>query len=212
MAEKILVYVQALPVSIPASAKKFSDLESAEFRMSHSSKMALAAAASLDTDHKIIAAGFSPILREAVSRGASFVYPMPLCDDPLNQFSFFPKDQNFSTIFVGENPDWVFSGASLAGFLSSKLGYRLDVFDGSSKIKEPRSVILVLDSGNSAPGIDIRRIDPSMDTAINPEGVLGDAVIRKMEETKPEVLSGSLENSVATISRRLRRITRSGWV
>ena len=52
------------------------------------------------------------------------VIPMPLCDDPLEQVSFFPKDE-FSNVLVGENPDWVFSGASLCGVIAGTKGFDL---------------------------------------------------------------------------------------
>jgi hypothetical protein len=204
--QRILVYVQALPTIIPNSAKKFSDLESADYKMSHSSKVALAFA-SKNMSNEIVAAGFSPILREAVARGALKTFSMPLCDDPYQQFSFFPKEK-FSTIIMGENPDWLFSGFSLGGIISAKLGLEILSADGSMSMPA-NSVVVVLDSGDTGSSIDIRRIELSQDTSTHPEGVLGVSSFRRLEETRPEVLTGSPEEVSSIISRRLRRITRT---
>jgi hypothetical protein len=201
--QRILVYVQALPAIIPSSAKKFSDLEATEFRMSHSSKAALAYASKCS--QKILAAGFSPILREAVARGAAGVFPMPLCDDPLQQSSFFPKEK-VSAVVVGENPDWVFSGMSLAGLLSSKLHFGVQ-FSSEPESISPESIVVVLDSGEAVSSIDIRRIESSQGVPVHPEGVLGSSVLRRLEESKTETLTGSPEETSSAISRRLRRIT-----
>ena len=202
--KKILVYVQALPSFIPSSARKFSDLETADFRMSHSSKAALALAAKYS--RKIVAAGFSPILREAVARGASDIFPMPLCDDPLQQVSFFPK-KSYSGVFVGENPDWLFSGMSLAGLIASKWDFGIQV-SSQGQISVDDSVTIVEDSGEVVPNIDIRRIELAQEATSHPEGVLGEASIRRLEETKTESLSGFPDETSSVISRRLRRITR----
>lgn len=203
----ILVYVQAVPVSIPSNARKFTDLETCEFKLSHSSKAALAFATSTFERGELIAAGFSPVLREAVARGAASAFSMPLCDQPLDQFAFFPKGKAFSHIIVGENPDWVFSGASLAGLISVKMNYRFLVYSGPT-VFDSSSVILVPDTGEEASNIDIRRIDLSMNVQVNPEGVIGNSIFRKQEEPKPELLTASVEESEAAISRRLRRIAR----
>jgi hypothetical protein len=202
--EGVLVYVQALPVSIPPSARKFSDLESCEFEMSHASKLALAVASELSS--KVTAAGFSPILRESIARGAASIHSMPLCDDPLMQFSFFPKEE-YSQFLIGENPDWVFSGASLAGVISAKTWYKIKAYNKTSEISS-NEVLIISDLVTEAPAIDIRRIDRSMNATVNPEGVLGRMLLRKMEEAKPEILTGSIEDSTAVIARRLRRIAR----
>lgn len=207
----MLVYVQAIPVSIPASARKFTDLEKSEFKLSHSSKIALAVACGLGSSD-ITAAGFSPILRETVARGASKIHEMPLCDNPQNQSSFFPKAA-FDLTVIGENPDWIFSGASLAGLIARRNHLEVKPYSEDKRIdlEESQAVILVPDSGlEGAPPIDIRRIDRSMEVEVNPEGLLGDYLFRKMEERKPELLSGSPEESAGVIARRLQRITRSG--
>jgi hypothetical protein len=201
----ILVYVQATPVSIPPSTRKFSDIENCDFKMSHSSKVALAAA--LRSNHEILAAGFSPILREAVVRGASSVVSMPLCDDPSKQISFFPRNRRLSQIFVGECQEWIFTGASLAGLLCSKFSLQFRLFLGDAHLDEG-TVFLVPDPGEKVSSIDVRRIDRSMETRVNPEGVLGDASFRKMEEEKPEILTGSTDESASIVCRRLRRIAR----
>jgi len=202
--QKALVYVQALPDFIPSSVRKFTDLETADFRMSHSSQAALALAAKYS--RRIVAAGFSPILREAVARGASDIFPMPLCDDPLHQFSFFPKE-SYSAIFVGENPDWLFSGMSLAGLIASKWGFGIQV-SSQGEISTDNFVTIVQDSGDVVSNIDIRRIELAQGATAHPEGVLGEASIRRLEETKTETFSGPPDETSTVISRRLRRITR----
>jgi hypothetical protein len=202
--QRILVYVQALPAFIPGSAKKFSDLETAEFRMSHSSKAALAYASKYSQE--ILAVGFSPILREAVARGATDIFPMPLCDDPLQQSSLFPKEK-FSAVIVGENPDWIFSGMSLAGLLSSKLHFRVQVSSETASVSRD-SVVVVLDSGEAVSSIDIRRIELSQGIPAHPEGMLGSTVLRRLEESKTETLTGTPKETSSAISRRLRRITK----
>ena len=205
----VLVYVQATPVSIPPSARKFTDLESSEFKMSHSSKMALAVACRLGLSD-VTAIGFSPILREAIARGASKVHATPLCDNPQNQLSFFPKTE-FDLTVIGENPDWIFSGASLAGLISARndIGVRAYSSNHPVDFEKGSAVILVPDNGmEEVPPVNIRRIDRSMEVNVNPEGLLGDSLLRKLDETKPEVLSGSPDESAGVVVRRLKRITR----
>jgi len=204
---RILVYVQAIPVFVPGSARKFTDLETCEFRMSHSSKAALAYT-TVDDSAEIVAAGFSPILREAVARGASSTFSMPLCDDPQKQQSFFPRDANFSSFVIGESPDWVFSGSSLAGVVSVKFGLPLRVRSNQGKL-DHGSVILVLDSGDESTNINVRRIDLAFEAPANPEGVLGESSFRRLEEKRSEALDGAPDEIALVISRRLRRITRS---
>lgn len=199
-----MVYVQALPTFIPSSAKKFSDLETAEFRMSHSSKAALAYAGKYSQE--IVAAGFSPILREAVARGATDVFAMPLCDDPLQQSSFFPKEK-VSTVIVGENPDWLFSGMSLAGVLSSKLHFGIRISSETESIA-PDSVVVVLDSGEVVSNINIRRIELAQGAPVHPEGGPGSSAVKRLEESKSEILTGSPDETSSAILRRLRRITK----
>lgn len=175
--------------------------------MSHSSEVALGFT-SQRGDVELVAAGFPPILREAVARGATSTFSMPLCDDPLEQLSFFPREDRFSTVLVGENPDWVFSGASLAGLISVRMGYNLRVSSGPRGLLQPNCVILALDSGEEVSNIDVRRIILATADHANPEGVLGNSSFRKLDETKPEILTGSPAEMASVISRRLRRITR----
>jgi hypothetical protein len=203
--EKLLVYVQASPVLFPSSARKFSDLETAEFRMSHSSKTALAFAGK-NFSGEIVAAGFSPILREAVARGASRTFPTPLCDDPLRQFSFFPKEK-FSAIILGENPDWLFSGLALGGVISATTGLKVQTATITGAL-EKDSVTVILDSGAADSIIDIRRIEVAQEADSHPEGVLGLASIKKAEEVRSEALTGSAEEISSILSRRLQRMTK----
>jgi len=173
--------------------------------MSHSSKAALAYANRYSQE--IVAAGFSPILREAVARGARGVFAMPLCDDPLQQLSFFPKEK-VSAVVVGENPDWLFSGMSLAGLLSAKLHFGVRISSEPEPIK-PESVVVVLDSGEAVSSIDIRRIELSQGAPVHPEGVLDSRVLRRLEESRTEILTGSPDETSSAISRRLRRIAKA---
>ena len=207
---QILVYVQALPVSVPTSARKFQDLESSEFRMSHSSKAALSFAATLGF-HEIVAAGFSPILREALARGATSCMTMPLCDDPLEQSSFFPKkrDGSFSHIIIGENPEWAFTGATLAGALAESRKSRIRLFQEGDKLEfDEGSITLVKDSGEGLRSIDVRRIKTSSETSVNPDGVLGNSSFSKLEPRRNESLTGNAKEISSLLSRRIMRIVR----
>jgi len=231
---RILVYVQAVPSSVPPSLKQFSDLETCDFNMSHSSRVALSFASTLGFSD-IVAAGFSPIMKEALARGASSCYSMPLCDDPFDQISFFPTD-DFSNIVVGENPDWVFSGASLCGAIIGAKGFDLAPI---SKELPPNSIMLVPDSGEETSGVDIRRISFSSSSMItasfnaalrgmevprqvkdlgrkdamkdlasskNPERVFGSSIFAKSETKRSEQVSGSPKEIVSTLTRRIRRL------
>ena len=201
------MYVQALPTSVPPTAKNFKDIEGSDFRMSHSSRAALAFAKILDF-HEIVAIGFPPILREAIARGATSYKTMPLCDDPLEQASFFPKE-SFSHVLIGENPEWVFTGASLAGVISESRKLRFRLFrDGQSVDFPESSVILVKDSGESTQPVDIRRIKSSFDISLNPEGVLGGSTWVKREPKRNESLTGDNQEIASVLSRRIRRMTR----
>jgi hypothetical protein len=205
---QILVYVQALPVSIPSSARKFQDLEKSEFRMSQSSKVAISFAKTLGF-HEIMAVGFSPILREAIARGATSCYSVPLCDDPLEQASFFPKD-SFSHVIIAENSDWVFSGSSLAGVLCESRKMRFCLFTEGASLDYPESsVILVKEYGDSSESVDIRRIRNAFDVTVNPEGVLGVSTLSKREAKKSEALTGDTSEIASVLSRKIRRMTRS---
>ncbi|MDA4111096.1 MAG: hypothetical protein OK439_01050 [Thaumarchaeota archaeon] len=204
---KLLVYVQALPVSISSSARKFKDIETSEFRMSHSSRAALSLAISLGFSH-IVAAGFPPILQEALARGATEIFPTPLCDDPLEQVSYLP-DEDFSHMIVGENPDWIFSGASICGILAESRKIVIEMGrpnPDERKVFSDGSVILVIDSGESSGTIDVRRIKYSTSSKINPEGVLGSSNISKLEERRPETIAGDATEISQAIWRKIRRI------
>ena len=205
---QILVYVQALPVSIPSSAKKFQDLEKSEFRMSQSSKTAISFAKSLGF-HEIVALDFLRYCTKSLARGATSCYSVPLCDDPLEQASFFPKEQ-FSHFIIAENSDWVFSGSSLAGVLCESRKMRFCLFTEGASLDYPESsVILVKDSGDSSESVDIRRIRNSFDAVVNPEGVLGVSTLSKRETRKSETLTGDSSEIASILSRKIRRMTRS---
>lgn len=205
---QLLLYVQALPISVSPSARRFQDIEDSDFRMSHSSKTALTFARMLDF-HEIVAVGFPPILREAIVRGATSCQAMPLCDDPLEQASFFPKEP-FSHIIIGENPEWVFTGASLAGVISESRKLRFRLFqEGESTGFSEGSVILVKDSGASSQPVDIRRIKSSFDFSMNPEGVLGGSTLAKIEAKRSESLKGDKREIASALTRKIRRMAGS---
>jgi hypothetical protein len=186
--------------------RKFQDVEITEFRMSHSSKTALAFAKVLDFP-EIVAVGFSPVLREAIARGATSCISVPLCEDPLEQASFFPKGE-FSHVIVGENPEWVFTGASLAGIISESRNLRFELFkEGDSTDFPESSVILIKDSGESALGVDIKRIKDSFEAPVNPEAVLGGSTLLKREQKKGESLTGEAKEIASTLQRKIRRLS-----
>jgi len=206
ISRQLLIYVQALPISVPTSARQFLDLAGSEYRMSQSSKAALAFASTLGF-HEIVAVGFSPVLREALARGATSCKSVPLCDDPLEQSSFFPKE-HFSHILIGENPDWVFTGSSLAGVLSESRKMQFCFFKDGDSIDFPeRSVILVKDSGESPSTIDIRRIKSSFEASVNPEGLLGNSTLSKREVKRGETVSGDASEISTILARRIKRMT-----
>jgi hypothetical protein len=208
-ARQLLVYVQALPVSIPPSARKFQDVEtSSEFRMSHSSRAALGFATGLGF-HEIVAVGFSPILRESIARGATSCRSVPLCDDPLEQASFFPKqgENYYSHIIIGENPEWVFGGGSLAGILCESRKMRFRLFSAGEQTDFPEnSIILVRDSGEATRAVDVRRIKSSFDVTVNPEALLGASTMSRREGRKGESLKGDPSEIASILARKLRRI------
>jgi hypothetical protein len=205
-ARQILVYVQAIPISVPSSARRFQDLETSEFIMAQSSRSALSFARLLDF-HEIVAVGFSPVLREAIARGATSCFSIPLCDDPLEQASFFPKEE-FSHYIIPENSDWVFTGSTLAGILAESRKLRFCLFREGDSVDLPESsIIVVKDSGESSQNVDIRRIKASFEVSVNPEGVLGKSALSKREIQKGELLTGAPNEIASVLTRRLRRIT-----
>jgi hypothetical protein len=203
------VYIQALPVSFPSSPKNFSDLHEADFGMSHSSRAALAFAVSLGFP-QILAVGFSPVLKEALARGATDVKSIPLCDDPLEQASFFPEE-DISHIIIGENPDWVFTGASLAGVLmeSRKMILNVVLFELAPGGKElsMNSIWLVRDTGEHVGDLDIRRIKYSTGATVDPENVLGISSFLKLEEKNTENVGGAPSEISSFLSKKLRRLS-----
>ena len=208
--KKLLIYVQALPTSFPVPPKKFADLNASNFVISHSSKTALAFAVSLGYP-EILAAGFSPILQEALARGATEIAPMPLCDDPMEQASFFPEG-DFSHIIIGENPDWLFSGASLSGVLAQTREFRLRIIARDDE--EPKtssfqnnSLFLVLDSGDHLSSIDARRMRYSTSTNVQPENVLGTSTFSPLDPRLTETISGTSAEISSLLSKKLRRLS-----
>ena len=207
VAERVLVYVQAMPVVVPHSIKKFQDLGMSEFSISHSSKVALSAAKSLGF-HEIVALGFPPVLQESLARGATSWVSMPLCDDPLEQASFFPKNTIFP-IIIGENSDWVFTGASLAGVLAESRACNLLLLEKDAYTElSDNSIVLVRDSGRNAGNIDVRRIKTSADEELNSQSVLGNSTLSRIEGKKTEPISGDEDQLVSLLTRKLNRILR----
>lgn len=203
---EIFVYVQAIPVSLPPSIRKFQDLESLEFSMSHSSRKAISFAKSFGFS-EITAFGFPAVLHESLARGATGCVPIPLCDDPVLQASFFPE--HASSIIIGENSDWIFTGASLAGALAEFRGSKLHFLDIGDQAELPNnSIIVIKDSGENSGNIDVRRIESLMDVIFDHKGVLGDSTFSKLESREPEKISGETAEVVSLLSRKLRRITR----
>jgi hypothetical protein len=206
---KLLVYVQALPISFPVSPKNFADLNASDFALSHSSKAALAFASTMGFP-EILASGFSPVLPEALARGATDIAPIPLCDDPKEQATFLPKG-DFSHVIIGENPDWVFSGASFAGVLSQSRNIPVNIIrdeDGEPvrNTLSANSLLLILDSGELSSFIDVRRIKYSTSEKVQPENVLGYSVFNEMEEKRSEKITGTPSEISAILSKKLRRL------
>lgn len=205
---QILVYVQAIPTAVSSSAKKFEDLQDSQFKMTHSSKKALSFASALGAS-EVIAIGYPQILRDAIMRGATRFKAVPLCEDPLQQLSFFPQEATTDHIIIGENPEWIFTGASLAGAVSQKIAKRLVVCNTCDPLDlSSGSVILVRDSGTSAGSINIRRVKKASEASIYPEGVLGSSTLLRQESGKTEVVSGQPSEVASALSRKLRRLTR----
>jgi hypothetical protein len=206
---QLLVYVQAIPSWIPRGTKKFKDLEKAEFRLSHSSKAALSLATSMGF-HEIVAAGYALVLNEAIARGATSVVSLPLCDDPVKQAGFFP-DENFTNVLIGENVDWVFSGASLLGVLVHERNLKgtLSTLHKDGKFPEG-CVILVKDPGDATVTIEVRRIKDAMEVNPHPEEVLGDVSFSELEAVKTETISGEPAEIASALSRKIRRLVVPG--
>jgi hypothetical protein len=212
--------VQAVPAFIPSGAKKFSDLEASDYRMTESSKAALSLAVSVKSERDVVAIGFPPVLREALVRGATNVVSVPLCDDPLEQSGFVlnaisAKESTLETSLVlGENSEWVFSGASLAGALAQRLKLKVRLLRNlDAQLNDDLvngSVVIVSDSLVGDRGlvgnVDVRRISLSFAHAVNPEGVLGDSTLLRQEPSHPEIISGDSSEISSALVRKLRRI------
>jgi hypothetical protein len=210
--DKVFVYVQAIPESIPSRAKNFVDLKEATIsRMSHSSKVALARAK--DHTNNVVALGHSSILREALALGADDVIALPLCDDPLVQAQSIKEqiseDLQSSIFFVGENLDGPFLGSSVCGALSalSDLNLEIDLKSEEGQLVKNGSVVLVRDDGTRAFNVDIRRLGIAYSKEFSQSQAIGTNLLERKEYTKnPETISDRSPKEIAsTISRRLRR-------
>ena len=201
----LLVYVQAVPDAIPVSAKRLQDLSNSKFKMSHSSKTALALATNMGFK-EIVAAGYNPILSEAIARGATSVASIPLFDDPIKQADSLPSEP-FDHILIGENEDWFFSGASLAGVLARSRKFRFTLAESSKITQYPSSsVIAVRDEGENSPNIDVRRINESMVRTSGEGEILGNFTFSKIEESRTELIVGDSGEIGTAIFRKLRRL------
>lgn len=209
MSNQIVVYVQAMPLAIASSSRRFEDLQDSEFEMTHSSKTALSFALSLGSG-EIIAVGYPPILRDAIIRGATRFKTVPLCDDPFHQLSFFPEVDNADHIVIGENPEWIFTGASLAGVAAQRMVKRLIICNTRDSLDlSIGSVILVRDSGTNTGGIDIRRVKSASDASVNSEEILGNSTVLRQESGRTEVLNGQPTEVGSLLARKLRRLARA---
>jgi hypothetical protein len=204
MRQEIFVYVQAIPISIPSSAKGFRDLAGSQFRISHSSKLVLSRASGISS--WVVAMGHSSVLREALARGATRVIPLPLYDDPVKQTE---NMKNFigdsALVLIGENLDGPFSGAALAGVLSSLCNLRL-LIDSDLKSDLKGSIILLRDPGTEAFNIDVRKI-PEASKEIPVTSVVGNCTLeRRSNQIREKPREETPEDVASNVSRKLRRI------
>jgi hypothetical protein len=206
------VYVQAVPSSVPTSTRGLSELSAADLRMAHSSKLALKRA--MEWSDNITALGHSSILREALARGASDGLSVPLYDDPLKQAESMREilivTGESSAVFVGENLEGPFSGASLCGALSAICKRNL-YFGPDSDISEEQlshAILLLRDPGNEAFNIDIRRIDAASKRDFESKGILGNSTVERIarQATNKFLTSETPEQLASVITRKLRRL------
>ena len=203
----VLVFVQAVPTHVPG-VDKFSDLSKAAFSLSHSSKVALNRSKRIQRE--FVAIGHSSVLAEALARGATRVFSVPLCDDPFEQAMTFPKDGHWTNVIIGENPDGPFTGASLSGALSALWGWNLSLdnsFDKEPKPYLPSFIILVKDDIDRAYNIDVRHISHALEQKIPNSDVKGTLQLLKQQvQPRHETLNADSPKEIATsILRRLRR-------
>jgi hypothetical protein len=208
---EVFVYVQAVPLWIPSSIAKFSELSSADFQMTHSSKAALACALRVSnlTGCKIVALGLAPILGEAIARGASSSISVPLCENSRDQADSLPRE-GWHYFLVGENRDGFFSGASLVGAMKGEGAIHVTegLRDEEKIAKLPHgSRIIVRDDGSSLPPVDVRRIRFSEQNKFEASITSSlDGIIRKKRRAESQSTTfGSPEELAVSISRKLRK-------
>ena len=204
----ILVYVQAIPLEQAGPKRSFEEFfQDSEFEMSYSSKIALTTALKFSTS-EITAVGFTPILHEALARGATKAVAVPFCDDALEQAKTLPRG---SMILVGENPDGPFTGASLAGALAHLRGISIHLYEYDEGKKQnankfTEGTVMLIKNGTVAE-MDVRKIKQAVETRILIESPVGRLdVERTSREIRHELLSGSTGENVSAISRRLTRV------
>lgn len=201
---RILVYVQAIPNAM-LSEGKFSDLAKGKFSINHSSKTALDSARRIFPNAKIKAAGYSPVLSEAIARGADLAISLPLCDDPLEQARSFPSEP-YDYIIIGENFEGPFSGSLLCGSLASLRKMEFSFSSVGADSFQRGGVVLVADNLTAPTSIDIRRINLATNQVFAHAEVRGKSLIEKKSIAPPEkFVSNSPSEIAAYFSRRLRR-------
>jgi hypothetical protein len=202
---RILVYVQAVPNAI-LSDGKFSDLAKGTFSIGHSSKTALDSVRRIFPNAKIKAAGYPPVLSEAMARGADLAISLPLCDDPLEQARSFPAEP-YNYIIIGENFEGPFSGSVLCGALASLRKMDLTFLSADADSFQRGGVVLVADNLMAPTSIDIRRINFATNQVFAPAEVRGKSLIEKPKSiARPEKFESSSPSEIAAyFSRRLRR-------
>ncbi len=208
MRTQVLVYVQAVPTSIPRSAKRFGNIELSEFRMTHSSKVALVRASQIK-DSGVVAIGYAAVLNEALARGATSAISVPLCDNPVEQAKFFPQEKS-NLILIGENPDGIFSGAALAGALSALRNIPVHAnypgHDAHQIDSQKESILIVNDDGKSLGNVDISRIRKSAESVFNIAGILGRTELMSAEpQSAKQPFKGEPKEIASMILKRLRR-------
>jgi hypothetical protein len=208
---KVLVYVQAVPISVSDKARSFKDFASGDFRMSHSSQLALDRALKISND--AVALGHSSILCEALARGAKQASSVPLCDDPVIQAESFRDDirksESAPLVIVGENLDGPFTGAAFCGALSQiyDLSFSIDDLGIHAPLKKG-CVVLVKDPGSEVFNIDIRTINYATARKFDDAKIFGESMIERMQRQTIEVSSEQSPKEIALmISRKLNRFS-----
>jgi len=207
--ENVLVYVQAVPVAIPRSARTFEDLEQADFQLTHSSKVALAWAAQIP-DSEITATGYAPILNEALARGAANAIPVPLCVSVTDQARLLPTGE-WLLVVLGENPEGPFEGITFAGTVAEMRNVPCLIKERSWNYDvsgcPPGSILVLRDDGLVAGRIDVRRIVQSSKAEFEDKKIIGSAQLKIQDQRTNKPLTGEPQELAETILKRLNRFS-----